>query len=81
MRVIRALTPDWSMLRLIGVFAQANLGLTAALVAGATLTGILMPGFVLADGALADAVRAGGPRSSRYWRSLPCSLWAALSVR
>jgi ATP-binding cassette subfamily B protein len=47
--------------KLIGVYWRANQWLTLALLVGAGIAGVLMPGFVLATGALADAVRAHGP--------------------
>ncbi|MBV8086391.1 MAG: ABC transporter ATP-binding protein [Chloroflexi bacterium] len=49
------------MFKLIGVYWRANRWLTLALLVGAGIAGVLMPAFVLATGALADAVRARGP--------------------
>jgi ATP-binding cassette subfamily B protein len=49
------------MVGLIAVFAEANLPLTAGLVAASTLAGLLLPVFALATGALVQAVRLGEP--------------------
>ena len=50
-----------SRFRLLRMFAAANRGLTAVVVAVGVLSGVLLPLFTLATGALVGAVRSGRP--------------------